>query len=210
MWAHVNEAPPTAGRPGRVLDPVIRRAMAKDPIDRYPSAGDLGRAAVAATRGEAVTEPEHVVGAGEAAPLPETVRLSQDPALPPTDHLPRSRRRGGTLAFILALLAIAALGVAGAIEAPKLSRSHGSAESTGTGGGSGASGVTVPSLAGQPLDVAEQRLDDLGLHSTEEGSSIFGVLIPSDWEVCETSPSAGTVVSPGSSVRLLYARPGDC
>ena len=38
--------------------------MAKDPIDRYPSAGDLGRAAVAATRGEAVTEPEHVVGAG--------------------------------------------------------------------------------------------------------------------------------------------------
>ena len=210
MWAHVNEPPPSAGRRGSVLDPVIRRAMAKDPIDRYPSAGDLGRAAVAATRGEAVTEPEHVVGAGEAAPLPETVRLSRDPALPPTDPLPRPRRRGRTLAFLLALLAIAAFGVLGAIEAPKLSRSHGSADAAATGGGSGASGVTVPSLAGQPLDVAEQRLDDLGLHSSEEGGGLFGVLIPSDWEVCETSPSAGTVVSPGSTVRLVYARPGDC
>src|SRR3954468_4987698 len=57
MWAHVNEPPPSAGRRGSILDPVIRRAMAKEPIDRFPSAGDLGRAAVAATRGEAVTEP---------------------------------------------------------------------------------------------------------------------------------------------------------
>ena len=48
--------------------------------------------------------------------------------------------------------------------------------------------MTVPSLAGQPLDVAEQRLNDLGLHSSEEGGGLFGVLIPSDWDVCETSP----------------------
>src|SRR4029077_13537524 len=104
----------------------------------------------------------------------------------------------------------AAFGVLGALEAPKLSRSHGSADTAATGGGSGASGVTVPSLAGQPPDVAERRLDDLGLNSSEEGSGIFGVLIPSDWDVCESTPSAGTVVSPGSTVRLLYARPGAC
>ena len=102
MWAHVNEPPPSAGRRGSVLDPVIRRAMAKDPIDRFPSAGDLGRAAVAATRGEAVTEPEHVVGAGEAAPLPETVRLSRDPALPPTDPQPRPGRGLRKAGFLLA------------------------------------------------------------------------------------------------------------
>lgn len=210
MWAHVNEPPPSTGRRGSVLDPVIRRAMAKDPIDRFPSAGDLGRAAVAATRGEAVTEPEHVVGAGEAAPLPETVRLSRDPALPPTDPQPRPRRRGRTLAFILALLAIAGLGAAAAIEAPKLSRSHGTATSSATGGTSSPSGVTVPSLAGQPLDTAEQQLDDLGLHSSEVGGGLFGVLIPTDWNVCDTSPGAGTVVDPGSTVQLLIDRPDAC
>jgi serine/threonine protein kinase len=210
MWAHVNEPPPSAGRRGNVLDPVIRRAMAKEPIDRFPSAGDLGRTAVAATRGEAVTEPEHVVGAGEAAPLPETVRLSRDPSLPPTYPQPRPRRPARTLAFILALLAIAGLGVAAAIEAPKLSRSHGTAATSGTGGSS-PSEVTVPSLSGQPLDVAEQRLDQLGLGYTEEGDTgLFGVLIPSDWNVCDSDPAAGTAVPPGSTVRLLIDRPDSC
>ena len=208
MWAHVNEPPPSAGRRGSVLDPVIRRAMAKDPADRFPSAGDLGRAAVAATRGEAVTEPEHVVGSGEAAPLPETVRLSRDPTIPPTDPQPRPRRQGRALAFVLAVLAIAALAVAGAIEAPKLSRSHGTA--TSSGGSTSPSGVTVPSLAGQPLDVAERRLDELGLHPSEEGGGLFGVLIPSDWNVCDTNPPAGSTVAPGSTVRLLIDRPGAC
>ena len=123
MWAHVHEAPPSAAGSGAsVLDPVIRRAMAKDPAERFPSAGDLGRAAVAATRGEAVTEPEHVVGAGEAAPLPETVRLSRDPSLPPTDPLPRPRRRRRLIA-VLAILLLAGLGAAALIEVPRLSDS---------------------------------------------------------------------------------------
>ncbi len=203
MWAHVNEPPPSAGRRGSVLDPVIRRAMAKDPIDRFPSAGDLGRAAVAATRGEAVTEPEHVVGAGEAAPLPETVRLSRDPALPPTDPQPRpgrGRRRAG---FVLAVVAIAALAIVGAIEAPKLSRNQGTA-TPGTGAATPPpSGVTLPSLVGQPLDVAEQRLDDLGVHYSEEGGGLFGVLDPSNWDVCDMSPKGGSTVSSGSTVRLF-------
>jgi serine/threonine protein kinase len=212
MWAHVNEPPPSVGggRAG-VLDPVIRRAMAKDPADRFPSAGDFGRAAVAATRGEAVTEPEHVVGAGEAAPLPETIRLSRDPALPPTDSQPRPRRRGRTVAFILALLAIAGLGAAVAIEAPKLSRSHDTAATSGAGSISSPGGVTVPSLAGEPLDAAEQQLDHLGLDYTEEGDTgLFGVLIPSDWNVCDTDPAAGSAVPAGSTVRLLIDRPGAC
>ena len=109
---------------------------------------------------------------------------------------------------MLALLAIAALGVAAAIEAPKLSRSHGTAIA---GAGSTApGGVTVPTLAGQPLDAAEQKLDQLGLRPSEVGGGLFGVLIPSDWNVCETSPAAGSVVGPGSTVRLLIDRPGAC
>src|SRR3954471_232821 len=209
MWAHVNEAPPSAGRGGRVLDPVIRRAMAKDPIDRYPSAGDLGRAAVAAMRGEAVTEPEHVVASGEAAPLPETVRLSRDPAIPPTDPMPRPRRGGRAVAFLIALILLAGLGIAAVIELPDLARNAESA-SVASGGTTTPSGVTVPSLAGQPLDAAERRLDDLGLDSTEDGGGLFGVLDPANWNVCSTSPGAGSVVSPGSTVSLEIDRPGLC
>jgi hypothetical protein len=208
MWAHLNEPPPAtgsrAGDRASALDPVIRRAMAKEPADRFPSAGDLGRAAVAAVRGEAVTEPERLVGAGEAAPLPETVRLDAETTLAPTDRLPRrrgGRRRRRLIAVLVALSVIAGLGAAAVIEAPRLSDSGKSATPD---------GVTVPSLAGQPLDVAERQLDDLGLRASEEGGGLFGVIVPSDWNVCETSPAAGAVVRPNSTIRLLIDRPGVC
>jgi serine/threonine protein kinase len=208
MWAHLNEPPPAVGSRGggrAALDPVIRRAMAKDPADRFPSAGDLGRAAVAATRGEAVTEPEHPVGVGEAAPAAETIPLPA--ATAPTERRPRRprekrRRVRRILIPLIALLVAAALTFGALIAVPKLTDSDNPAPKP--------NGVTVPPLAGQPLDVAERRLDDLGLGSTEEGGGIFGVLIPSDWEVCATSPSEDSTVRPGTTVRLLIDRPGAC
>jgi hypothetical protein len=50
------------------FDAVLARALAKDPGERYPSAGDLGRAAVAAARGETPTEELRSVARGDAAP----------------------------------------------------------------------------------------------------------------------------------------------
>jgi serine/threonine protein kinase len=208
MWAHLNEAPPAVGSRsgGRApLDPVIRRAMAKDPADRFPSAGDLGRAAAAAARGEAVTEPEHPVGVGEAAPTAETMPLRG--ATAPTDRLPwrrsRLRRRLGRIVIPLIVLLVAAgLTVGGLVFVPRLTDTESPTPKPNR--------VAVPSLVGQPLDVAEQRLDDLGLQSTQEGGGLFGVLIPSDWEVCATSPAADSAVRPGSTVRLLIDRPGAC
>jgi serine/threonine protein kinase len=207
MWAHLNEPPPPVGSGdgGRAaLDPVIRRAMAKEPADRFPSAGDLGRAAVAAAHGEAVTEPEHPVGVGEAAPAAETVPLR---VTAPTERLPRRRRkpRGRLRRIVIPLIALliaAALTFAALIVVPKLTDSGSSPPKS--------NGVTVPSLAGQPLDVAEQRLDDLGLRSSEEGGGLFGVLVPSDWMVCRTSPPADSMARPGSTVQLLIDRPGAC
>jgi hypothetical protein len=50
------------------LDAVIARAMAKNPDERYPSAGDLGRAAIAAVEGQPATSLERSVATGPAAP----------------------------------------------------------------------------------------------------------------------------------------------
>ena len=50
------------------FDAVVARALAKAPEDRFPSAGDLGRAALAAAAGDRVTEEERTVAVGPAAP----------------------------------------------------------------------------------------------------------------------------------------------
>jgi serine/threonine-protein kinase len=72
MLAHMQDTQP---RPTDVVadlpdgfDRVIARALAKDPERRYPSAGDLGRAALAAAEGRHVTETERTVARGAAAP----------------------------------------------------------------------------------------------------------------------------------------------
>jgi serine/threonine protein kinase len=213
MWAHLNEPPPSASSRGsgrEVLDPVIRRAMAKDPGRRYPSAGDLGRAAVAAVRGEAVTQSEHAVGSGEAAPTAPTVQLTPLRE-PPTETLPkrarrgRRRRRGWRRAAVLILLALAGLGAAAFVGVPKLDESDAPPIEQ-----SEPSGVTVPFLIGLPLDVAESELDALGLESDRIGGGLFGVLVPEDWEVCDTAPAPDEVVPPGSTVELRIDRPGSC
>jgi hypothetical protein len=113
------------------------------------------------------------------------------------------------LAFVLGLVLLAGLGAVAAIALPDLSRSIETAAPDGAAVVP-SGGVTVPSLVGLPLDVAEQRLDELGLRPSEEGTGIFGVLFPSDWDVCATSPAAGTTVTPGSTVRLQVDRPDVC
>ena len=54
LWAHLHDPPPKPSAHGvpEVFDDVIARALAKDPEERYPSAGDLGRAAKAAAANE--------------------------------------------------------------------------------------------------------------------------------------------------------------
>jgi hypothetical protein len=71
ITAHLHEPPPrpseTAGVPA-TFDAVIARALAKAPEDRYPSAGDLGRAARAAAAGEWVSTARGSVATGAATP----------------------------------------------------------------------------------------------------------------------------------------------
>ena len=72
LWAQLSEPPPAPSQwrssVPPVFDAVVARAMDKRPEGRYPSAGDLGRAALAAVTGAAPSAPERMVARGAAAP----------------------------------------------------------------------------------------------------------------------------------------------
>jgi DNA-binding beta-propeller fold protein YncE len=65
LWAHISDPPPSASELAREVSPalsaVAQTAMAKAPDERYPSAGALGRAAVAATS-DGTSAPTRPVG----------------------------------------------------------------------------------------------------------------------------------------------------
>ena len=111
LWAHLSEPPPKVseavpGAPG-ALDAVVARALAKTPDERYPSAGDLGRAAAAAVSGDRREQTEHVVAIGAAAPIEMETRTAGT-WLASHTAAPRGRRLGWLAAAIAAVLAAAA------------------------------------------------------------------------------------------------------
>jgi serine/threonine protein kinase len=72
LFAHAYEPPPPLAGPASdlhpTLAPVIAKAMAKEPGERYFSAGDFARDAAAALQGARYTGPPSVVATGEAKP----------------------------------------------------------------------------------------------------------------------------------------------
>ena len=123
LYSHVHEPPPKPSDeiPGLApeLDEVVARAMAKAPADRYPSAGDLGRAAEAAAAHRALPSTEQSIARGEAAPgrieSAPTVTGPIGAAAPAGEATPRSKRPlvvAGALAA-LGLIALALVLLAG-------------------------------------------------------------------------------------------------
>ena len=88
LFAHVNDAPPAprqlAPAVPRELDAVVTKAMAKNPDERYLSAGDLGRAAIAGAEGRPYAEPPRSVATGRAA----TQNAEGEPAAEPRETAP--------------------------------------------------------------------------------------------------------------------------
>jgi pSer/pThr/pTyr-binding forkhead associated (FHA) protein/tRNA A-37 threonylcarbamoyl transferase component Bud32 len=134
MLAHIDAPPPSPveRRPDlpRQLDDVVRRAMAKDPSERYPSAGDLGEAALVAVGGLRRARGESVVATGEAAPSglrprPPGVPRPSPPPEPARDpdgdgaEAARPPERAAALRWgvALAVLAILAVGMVVALGA---------------------------------------------------------------------------------------------
>ena len=105
IYAHLQEpAPPLLAR-GRqlpeALDAVVARALEKEPNQRYPSAGDLARAARAALDLRPVTVAEHTVAVGAAAPDsdPAIAAGETQAAEPPSAASMEALRRGGRRAL---------------------------------------------------------------------------------------------------------------
>ncbi|MGH3825251.1 MAG: serine/threonine-protein kinase [Pseudonocardiaceae bacterium] len=116
MKAHLYDPPPKpsalrAGIP-TALDDVVTRAMAKDPDDRYATAGELAAAARnALTTSSAEPDPNETRSA-------ETVRADYSPPTPPLTSLPSPdipplQRRGHRVVLVLALVLGAAILAAG-------------------------------------------------------------------------------------------------
>jgi beta-lactam-binding protein with PASTA domain len=61
----------------------------------------------------------------------------------------------------------------------------------------------VPNVTGQRLDLAVDRLEDEGLEYELLGGGTFGVVVKSNWYVCEQQPAGG---SRASSVDLVVSR----
>jgi hypothetical protein len=129
LYAHLNDPPPAPSlyvpEVSMALDDVVIRAMSKQPGDRHPSAGDLGRAAAAALGGSAVVVPERTVATGAAAtrtaetvqPQPtEPGRQAEPSRSAPTLKIDAGDGPGGPgrrgLVFAAGLLAVVAIVVA--------------------------------------------------------------------------------------------------
>jgi serine/threonine protein kinase len=114
MYAHTSVSPPAVSDavPGLPveLDAMVARALAKDPADRYQSAGDLARAAAAAVEGRSPADSERTVATGD---TPNFGRAEQPPpssAPPEPSPEPRNDRSRRT-ARLVAVPAVLAAGL---------------------------------------------------------------------------------------------------
>ena len=135
LYAHLHDPPPAPSlyvpEVPMALDDVVIRAMSKEPDDRYPSAGDLGRAAQAAVSGAAVGVPERTVATGAAATResePPTRKLADEPE-------GSSNRRGifiggGALALVVVVVLAVILASGGGGNGGNASGETTSAEAT--------------------------------------------------------------------------------
>jgi protein kinase-like protein len=127
LYAHLHDPPPAPSlyvpEVSMALDDVVIRAMSKTPDDRYLSAGDLGRAAQAALKGERPAVPERTVATGAAATRTtaaivadaEETQASPRPTEPTRSSTEPTRNRhrlalfGGVAAVLAAIVVVAAI-----------------------------------------------------------------------------------------------------
>jgi serine/threonine-protein kinase len=212
-YQHVRENPIPPSRVDPELpgwaDPIVLRAMAKDPADRYQSAAemrnDIQRALSGYPVGTQLRRTSTYAGPGGGGtrrldPLGQTQLQGPTGAIPPYEYGPpesgsrvASRRRKRPIwpwiTGVVALIVIAAL-----ILAYETINGHGGTPS----------GVNVPNVVGSKLSAAETTL-------TKDGFKYKAVATTSSTgpynEVISTRPAASTLAPRGSTVTLNYNSP---
>jgi len=205
LLAHMQDPVPRLSERGAPagFDRVMARALAKEPDARYPSAGDLGRAARAAARGEPVTESERSVAVGSAAPdpptnghagsrtaitvadaaptaatavVPASTRVKPESPLmpPPPGEAPVQRHRGRRPVALLGGVLVAA-----AVAATALALG---------GAGAGGGDAGAPLSEGDVRDVAQ---DFAQAYEDEDGAALRRVLTPGVQRVLPTGVARG-------------------
>ena len=125
VLAHVSSPAPSPRerRPElpAAFDDVVQRAMAKTPGERFPSAGDLGQAALVAAGDQRRASPESVVATGPAAPPPAAMPGLSRAFTPVSDDgdaaVAGGRGDAVRWGIALAFLAIVAIGMIAALNA---------------------------------------------------------------------------------------------
>ena len=182
VFAHVNDPPPalrdTLTDAPEQLEAAVNRALAKDPDDRFPSAGDFGRAAVAAASGDTLPKSERTVARGAAAPGGTEVQAKRPRA-------PRARRsrRGLVIAGSVGLMAVAAAALALALGG-------------GSEGDTEADAVNAKTIATQAIPVLSRPLGiAVGDGTTWVAQNEIGAVLPLD--ASTGRPGRGIAVGDG-------------
>ncbi|MDP9433414.1 MAG: Stk1 family PASTA domain-containing Ser/Thr kinase [Actinomycetota bacterium] len=197
-YQHVQEIPtPPSQLNGSVpaeVDAVVLKAMAKNPANRYQSAGEMRSDIERWLDGHPVLAPivlDDPATVAMARPVPaETTSLL--PMSAPEEPAPGPRRRSKA-ALLGVVLVLAALGLAAAFFSGMF---DGEPETT-----------ALPDVKNQNVDVAENRLTTLGLRVTRSARADEEVAVNL---AIGTDPPAGTGVRDGSPVTLFYSTgPGE-
>lgn len=214
LWSKAHADLPPLPSPGGThpLDPVIRRATARNPDERFRSAGDLARAAAAAIGGsERPTERSVATGSAAivvdlpepvTAAMPQPTRRRPAPTAPPRKTPPQKSGRGRSIAIVLASVIVGAGLVLAALLATRESGSgsHEAAATPRTGGGERTVNGSESS-AGE--DAAQASGSTVPAEPTLFEGAGYTVELPAGWIQLENEK----VASDGSYVENKWRNP---
>jgi serine/threonine-protein kinase len=193
---HVQETPAPPSSLNRELSPaldaVVMRALAKNPANRYQTAGEFREDLERVRRGEPVAATPLL--ATDAPPTQVISRPQATQVMPPAAEPPESPGRRVALGILIGLLILAVLGGGTYLLASSLLA--GSEEPT-------PAPVEVPSVIGETQEDAEQTLTDAGfdvavelqVNETVDPGYVFG-----------QEPAAGQFLAKGETVTIFVAR----
>jgi eukaryotic-like serine/threonine-protein kinase len=204
-YQHVRENPvmPSARKPGipRVLDSIVMKALAKNPLNRYQSAGDMRSDLQRALADQPVTAEAVMTDAERTQFIARTPPVTTPPRHSAYEPEPEDDHKRSAWVWVAVVVALLIVIGAAAFAIVKL----------GGDGSSGPKQVAVPSIVGQSEDAAKAALVQAGLKAvkgSDTSSTCTGGQSPVADHVCIVSPAPGEQVDEKSTVTYqLYKTP---